>query len=352
MKSLRLTTIVFLLATVAAAYAADPKTTDKADKKNSSDASSLPDPVAEVEGRKINKADLEKDFKAALESSGKPASDLTDQQKQQGYRAVLDDMIIERLLTKRSADLKVTDAEVEKNLEQYKVMFPTADKLNEALKSHGLTLDKMKDDIRNSLRQQQWIEAQVAGKIGVTDADAQTFYNGNTDKFQMPDSVRASHILFAVPQDAKPDVATDKEKLAKSTKARIDKGEDFAKLAKDLSDDPGSKANGGDLDFFTHDRMVPEFADAAFKLKVGEVSDPVKSQFGYHIIKVTDKKAARTVPFAEAKDKILAYLKETKKRQAVNELITSMRAKADVKVYLSPLPQPSEPSAPSMPPAP
>ena len=349
MKSLRLTSLAFLLTAIAVAHAADPgddsgKSKKKPTPDKSAPADSMPDPVAVVEGTPIKKAELEKEFANALQSAGKPASDLTDQQKQQGYHAILDDMIVDRLLRKRSADEKVADAYVDKTIAQNKAQFPSEDKMNEEMKKNGETLDKVKDNIRTSLKEQQWIEAQIAGKTAVTDEDAKAFYDKNSDKFQMPDSVRASHILFAVPQDAKPDVVAAKEKLAKDTEARIKKGEDFAKLATELSDDPGSKTTGGDLNFFTKDRMVPEFADAAFKMKVGDVSDPVKTQYGFHIIKVTDKKDARTVPFDEAKEKILSYLKDTKKREAVTALLASVRDKADVKVNLAPLPKPTMPT--------
>ena len=245
-------------------------------------------------------------------------------------------MIVDRLLRKLSADVKVSDEDVDKTVEQIKAQFPSEDKMNEELKKNNQTLDKVKENIRTSLKEQQWIESQLGDKIAVTDADAKDFYDKNADKFQVPNEVRASHILFAVPQDAKPDAVAEKEKLAKKTEDRIKKGEDFAKLATELSDDPGSKATGGDLNFFTHDRMVPEFADAAFKMKVGDVSDPVKTQYGFHIIKVTDKKDARTVPFDEAKDKIESYLKESKKREAVTSLLKSVREKADVTVNLAP----------------
>jgi len=348
MKSLRLTLAAFLLAGIATAHAADSKKDSaKSDKKASADKSAtpgksdaMPDPVAVVEGKPISKAELQKEFNSALAAAGKPASDLTAAQKQQGYHEVLNHMIIERLLLKRAADVKVTDEDVDKSIAQFKAQIPE-DKFNEELKKSGLTLEKVKENVRTSLKNEKWIESQIADKVAVTDADAQAFYDKNADKFKQPESVRASHILFAIPQDAKPEVATEKEKLAKATEERIKKGEDFAKLATELSDDPGSKANGGDLSFFARGEMVPEFSDTAFKLKVGDVSDPVKSQFGYHIIKVTGKKEARTVPFDETKDKLVAYLKEQKSRQAVTQLISSLREKADVKVNLAPLPAPS-----------
>jgi peptidyl-prolyl cis-trans isomerase C len=339
MKSLRLLTTVLFVTAIANTWAADSQKAAKATPAPSAtpDQSGLPETVAIVEGKKISRAELEKEFANALNAVGKTADSLTPEEKQEGYRAVLDDVIIDHLLRTRSAGVKISDEELNKNLAQLKTQFASQDELNAALKKTGQTLDKVKENIRVSLQQQKWIESQIADKINVTEADAKAFYDANPDKFKEPETVRASHILIMVPEDAKPDVAAEKEKLAKATKERITKGEDFAKVAAEVSEDPGSKAKGGDLDYFAKGSMVPEFEDAAFKLKIGEVSDPVKSKFGWHIIKVTDKKDAHTISFDEVKDKLIEYLKEAKKKAAVNELITDLRTKADAKVLLPPL---------------
>jgi peptidyl-prolyl cis-trans isomerase C len=191
------------------------------------------------------------------------------------------------------------------------------------------------------MRQQQWIEARIAGQTDVSDADVKAFYDQHPESFKQPEMVRASHILIMVPQDAKPEVVAEKKKLIDAAAARVAKGEDFNKVASEVSEDPSAKQNGGDLNFFAKGQMVPEFSDAAFKLEKGKVSDPVKTQYGFHIIKVTDKKDAKTVTFDEAKEKITGYLKEQKKRTAVNDLIASVREKADVKVNLPPLEKPA-----------
>jgi peptidyl-prolyl cis-trans isomerase C len=340
MKSLRLLTVAFFAIAISNARAADSQKADaKATPSAAPDKSGLPDPVALVEGKKITRAELEKEFANALNAVGKTADTLSPQETQEAYRAVLEDMIIDRLLRTRSAGVKISDEELNKSLQQLKSQFSSDADLNAALKKTGQTLDKVKENIRVSLQQQKWIESQVADKIIVTEADAKAFYDANPDKFKEPETIRASHILIMVPEDATPEVAADKEKLAKATKDRITKGEDFAKVASEVSEDPGSKAKGGDLDYFPKGSMVPEFEDAAFKLKVGEVSDPVKSKYGWHIIKVTDKKEAHTITFDEVKDRLIEFLKDGKKKAAVNELITSVREKSDAKVFLPPLPK-------------
>jgi parvulin-like peptidyl-prolyl isomerase len=145
--------------------------------------------------------------------------------------------------------------------------------------------------------------------------------------------VRASHILVTVAADAKPENVTEKEKAAQAILERVKKGEDFATLASELSEDPSAKQNKGDLDFFSRDQMVQEFSDAAFSMKKDDVSAaPVRSQFGYHIIKVTDRRESETIPLDKAKPQVLAFLQRQKKQKAVENFVKEMRASADVKV--------------------
>jgi len=295
----------------------------------------LPDPVAVVDGTEIKKSELTEAFNAVLAQAGKKPEEINNSQRLDGYTAILNDMIIDKIMAKASTKEEVSDAEVNSTFEKsVKSQFESETKMNEELKKAGQSVDKIKTNIRTSLQEQKWIDAQIAGKDAVTDADAQDFYNKHPEYFKMPDTVRASHILISLPEDAKPEEVAAKEKKAKEIAEKAKKGDDFAKLAKENSEDPGSKENGGDLDFFPRDRMVPEFADAAFKMNKGDISDPVKTQFGFHIIKVTDKKESHVVPFAEVKEKIIAFLKNSKQKQATEELVKSLRAKATIKINL------------------
>jgi parvulin-like peptidyl-prolyl isomerase len=167
----------------------------------------------------------------------------------------------------------------------------------------------------------------------------------------MPEQVRASHILVKVPEDAKPETVVEKEKAAQAIAARVKKGEDFAALAKELSEDPSAKQNSGDLNFFAKEQMVPEFADAAFGMKKDEISEPVRSQFGYHVIKVTDRKEPETVTLEKAKPQLTSYLEQQKKQGEVQKVIQDLRAKADVKINLPEAPAPTGAAGPADAPA-
>jgi peptidyl-prolyl cis-trans isomerase C len=197
------------------------------------------------------------------------------------------------------------------------------------------------------LQQQRWLEGQLAGKTDVSDEEAKKFYEENKAEFEQPETVKASHILFRVSKEDSEEVVNQKLKAAQGAEARAKKGEDFAALAKELSEEPGAKESGGDLGFFPKDRMVPEFAEVAFSEKVGEVSDPVRTQFGWHVIKVTDKKPAGTPPYDEVKAQLLTYLKAKKQEEVAQQVLKSLRDSAKIENTLPPPAAAPSPSGPA-----
>ncbi|MHA3771597.1 peptidylprolyl isomerase [Verrucomicrobiota bacterium sgz303538] len=312
----------------------------------------LPATVAVVEGTEIKKEELERAFNAVLSQQGIPAAQVPAEQRAQGYRMILDDLILEKLVSKRSAETKVTDEEVGAMYDRIKSNFGSEDELKAQIQKNGQTVDQVKADIRTSLQQQHWLDEQTKDKVEVSDADAEKFYKENPDQFKKPEQVRASHILVRVEQDAKPEVVVEKEKKAQAIAARVKKGEDFNKVAAEVSEDPSAKENSGDLNFFSKDQMVPEFSNAAFGMKKDEISEPVRSQFGYHIIKVTDRKPAETVTLDQAKPQLVAFLKQQKKQQEVSKVVREIREKADVKINLPQPPAPATPAPDAAPEAP
>jgi|GEM_PF-346850 len=301
----------------------------------SSSVIALKDPVAIVDGVKISKADLEKAFKEAVASSNMNPATLTADQKIQGYHQILDALIMEKLVDKKSTETEIPDADVNTEIEKIKKQFPTTDAFNAELKKSDQTIEKFTANLKKSMRQTKWMKSQIQGKDVVTDADAQKFYNENITQFANPDMVKASHILFLVPQGAPDSVVTAKEQAAKAAITRAKKGEDFSKLAVELSEEPGAKERGGDLGFFSKNQMVPEFATAAFNQKVGSVSDtPVKTKFGFHVIKVSEKKPAGTASFNEVKANIIAYLQNQKRRAAFKAEMQQLRQAAKIENFL------------------
>ncbi len=307
----------------------------------------LPDTFAVVEGAPIKKDEVENRFAMMLSSQGIPAEAVPEAQKVIVYHKILDQLIVEKLIDKRAAGEKVTDEEVATTFDRFKKNFGSEEEMAKQVAEHGQTLDQIKTDIKASLREQHWVDSQIKDKVDVSDAEAADYYKSNPDKFTHGEQVRASHILVSVPQDAKPEVVAEKQKQAQEIADRVKKGEDFGKLAEQLSEDPSAKENKGDLNFFDKEQMVPEFSTAAFAMKKDEISNPVRSQFGFHVIKVTDRKAAETTPLDQAKPQLLAMLKRQKQQSEFKKLVDGIREKADVKVNLPSEEAPSEKPAPA-----
>jgi peptidyl-prolyl cis-trans isomerase C len=166
------------------------------------------------------------------------------------------------------------------------------------------------------------------GKAALTDEAMHKVYDDAVKQMPTEEEVHARHILIraAAGDDKASKAAEDK---IKAVIVRLKKGEDFAKVAAEVTEDPSGKANGGDLGFFTKEQMVPEFADVAFSLDKGKISDPVKTQFGWHVIKVDDKRQKAPPSFGEVKPQLEAFV--TRKAQA--ELVTKLRESAKVEKF-------------------
>lgn len=313
---------------------------DKADKPAGAD---LPDPVAIVGGEKITRAELQQEANQLLAANGASLDMVPPDQLMGIYSQVLDRLITTKLVARASANTPVDEAEIDKEIAGFKKQFPSEDAFRAALAKQNIKESTLREQAKSDVRAQKWVMSQFAGKDEATDADVAKFYEENKAKLEEPETVQASHILIRIPENASDDVVAAKKKEAQAALARVtDKGEDFAAVAKEVSEDPGSKDNGGDLGPFTKDRMVKEFADAAFATKKGETTkEPVRTQFGWHIIKVTDHKQAGTPSLEEVKDKLRGYLQNMKRDAIMSDVLKKLHAEAKVD---SKLPAPSSPA--------
>ncbi|MGC2044259.1 MAG: peptidylprolyl isomerase [Pseudolabrys sp.] len=183
---------------------------------------------------------------------------------------------------------------------------------------------------------------QSVGKEAVTDAAMHQVYDEAVKQIAEEKEVHARHILFRAPAgDDK--AAKEAEDKVKAVIVRLKKGEDFAKVATEVTEDPSGKANGGDLGYFTKEQMVPEFSDAAFKLETGQISEPVKTQFGWHVIKVEDKRTKQAPKFEDVKAQIENFVV----RKAQAELVTKLRADAKIERMDKPAKTEEKPAAPA-----
>jgi peptidyl-prolyl cis-trans isomerase C len=179
----------------------------------------------------------------------------------------------------------------------------------------------------------EYLKKEVTNKVEVSEEDIKAYYESHKDEFKTPEMVKSRHILIKTDPSASDNDKKKAKEKAEEILKKIKAGEDFAKLASDVSDDAGSKPKGGELGFFPKGRMVKSFEDAAFSLKPGEVSGIVETQFGYHIIKVDEKKEPGTEPFDTAKEKIKQKLLQERTKTKVTEFIEKAMKEANIEVY-------------------
>lgn len=207
-----------------------------------------------------------------------------------------------------------------------KVLYAAA--LKEGLEKDANVQNQMLETKRDILIK-SYLAKEIEGKVKVTDEDVKKYYTDNKAKFKDPEKIEVSHILL------------DNEAAAKNALAKLKRGRDFATLAKEKSKCP-SKEKGGDLGLVTRGQTVPEFDQAAFALQPGQLSGVVKTQFGYHIIKVTEKVPEKQLSYDEVKDQLKQMLISEKQKQRFEVLLKDLRDKNNVVVYKNVLMPPSK----------
>jgi len=246
---------------------------------------------------------------------------------QQIRQEVLQQLIIENLLDQKvkDANIVVTAAEAEEVLKkQLADNSVSMEDFKKTLEERKADYNQLLDEIKKEQSYRKFIDAQLEGKITVTEEQAKKFYDENPKAFDVPEQVRASHILVMCDSNEPNDVKQKAKAKIEDLLRQVKEGADFAALAKANSDDKGSAVQGGDLDYFTKGQMVDPFETAAFKLETGKVSDVVETKYGYHIIKVTDHKQAETKSFDDTKKDIIELLTNRQKSDFVNSYVETL----------------------------
>jgi peptidyl-prolyl cis-trans isomerase C len=301
------------------------------------DPEKLPAVVARVNGQEIKKEEL---VNRAQEMRVQLA-------RAQGVRVplsaaffheVLDGIVAHRLLLEeaKSLNISITDAEVDQMMAGFKSQFPSQEVFQKQLEANKMTeaqlRQKMRDDADSKVN--KLIQTSIAASVQVTEADARSFYTQNQQRMKTPPQVHARHILIA----ANPQVPADRQKArqkAEGLLTQLKNGGDFAQLAAQNSDDPGSKTQGGDLSWFGPGQMVPAFDKAAFALKKpNDLSPVVETRFGYHIIQLVARREAEAVPFDKAKNRIGAMLRDEKIKEALRAHVQELKTKGKVETYI------------------
>ncbi|MFC1501456.1 peptidylprolyl isomerase [Elusimicrobiota bacterium] len=317
--------------------------------------------VAIVDGKAIMASEFEEIMEPVMEQFRMvtPKEDQTPEKIKELRMRILDQMIDDKL-TKQEAKkkkIRVAKREVEQAMEQIKRRFPSEEAFKEELKKGNVSLAEFEKRTEEQLMVMKLVEQEIKAKTPHPKEDEIKDYFDKIEKkmagknlglnkteeeelgslaklFKRASSekVRARHILIAVDKDASMQKKSAALKKIKDVKNQLDKGAEFEVLAEKYSDDPSGKRSGGDLGFFARADMVPEFSKAAFVVGVGKVSNPVQTEFGYHLIKVEEKRAARKLKFDDVKNDIKEFLFQKKAQEQYDKWMKKLKSKATIKI--------------------
>ncbi len=299
----------------------------------------FPAVVARVNGKAILGRDLEQRIQSQLAPIGNPKWDnLREEYRQELVTQSLGSLVATELLYRKAvaSGIKATEAEVQAEFAKIAKTFASDAELNANLARRGMDRAALSKDLERSLVVEKYIREFVAKKIVVTPADAGQYYSQHTDEFKHDDIVRSSHIFIQLPEGATPEQDRLARQRADALLARLKKGEDFAKLAKENSMD-GSASQGGDIGYVPKGQLTPEYETVAFTMPIGTLSDVIKTPFGYHILKVTDRKKAGISTLEEVRDDLINYLKQQRTDAELDKVVTELRTQAKITVSI-PLP--------------
>jgi peptidyl-prolyl cis-trans isomerase C len=319
--------------------------------------------LATVNGDVILLSEFEKNSTPILEQFKRaaPQAEQTPERVKEIKKRVLDQMVDDKILAQESKKkgIKVSQLEVDEGVKKVRTRFTTEEEFNKELQKESMTYDAFRKHIQDQIGTIKLIDQEVKAKTTVpTDAEVKSLFDTlsailadkpipgshtatEVDELKslaravnqrFGERVRARHILIRAGQNAsKEDKAKALEKI-KDVQKQLKGGADFTELAKKYSEDPGSKERGGDLGYFSRGDMVDAFEKVAFTLNVGQVSDIINTDFGYHIVRVEEKKAASKFSMEDVKDDLKEYLFQQRAAKKFETYIKDLRSKAEVKI--------------------
>jgi len=295
---------------------------------------SLPEVVARVNGQDIKRDVIYRELNKAIQNYKAKGMSLNADQLKTAAKKLADDEIGRTLLLQRGKKIgiSVTPEMVENKLSAVKASFKSDSVFEHKLKNRGMTLNQYREELRADLVMDQVIKKEVESKIQIGEPELKKYYEKNSSQYRTQDKARASVILIKSPPGSSPERERKVRKKMASILTQIKAGTEFNGLAKKFSQD-SLASKGGDLGFFEEKKMFSAFSERAFSMQVGEVSEVFKTQHGFHILKVTDKKPGFSKPFEDEKENIRQTLTERKSAQATRTYVETLKKQADLKTY-------------------
>jgi parvulin-like peptidyl-prolyl isomerase len=249
-------------------------------------------------------------------------------------REVLDRLIDDELILQQAADLKlsISSEQVDASIEEIKKQNNIDDdQLREALKGQGMSMAHYRADIKRQLLRFRVLNIAVGSRVNISDEEIKAYYERHM-KGSANTQVRASHIFIAIPDGADMATAADKQAQAQKILERARAGEDFAKLAREVSDDAATRAEGGDLGFFGKDMLPKPIEELVFSMQPGEIRGPVRADRGFHVIKMVDRKVKAPKPLDDVKDDIRMQLRQKDMERQTKNYLQELRKKTLVDI--------------------
>ena len=244
-------------------------------------------------------------------------------------QSALTDLIANTALGARADEERIPRADVKHELDLLRSQFTNVKIWSSALQGSRLNEPLVSQILWANLRSRQWMSKRIGHDVDVTEDECRRFYESHPQDFFLPERLRVSHLFLAAPPETAPEIVETKRTAIEALSVRLVAGEDFAKLVAERSEDEATKLRGGDLDYFSANRMPPDFVETAHKLRLGEISKPIRTRLGFHILKLIDVQAARQKTFDEARTDIAIELANQERAAAVPRLIVDLSSQAD-----------------------
>jgi peptidyl-prolyl cis-trans isomerase C len=296
-----------------------------------------PDKVAIVNGVAITIVEFERalaNLNRQMAASGKSFQ----QARLHEVRSrVLESLINNEILYQaaKNQGVRIDEKTIDDQINQWKLKFSNEAEFKEELAKSKTSEKELKLQLRKRYAIKKFVDEEFLNKIEVPEEESKAFYDSNPASFKKPEQVRAQHILILAESNAEKSKKELARKKIMDLKNKIEKGEDFEKLAKAYSQDPGSSVRGGDLGYFSRGKMVKPFEEAAFQIPPGKVSDVIETEYGYHLIKVIDVTPETVITYEQIKGRLQQFLKEQKAQKQIQTYIEKLKSDAKVERYLN-----------------
>ena len=305
----------------------------------------IPKLLARVNGVEIKSKYIKFRLSQIIKRVNRP---LTVKEKTSIVKDLIEKEVVRELINQqgKKENLTVDKKLIEKEVQSLRSSYSSEKEFNDALKARNINLEDIKKSMQIDLNARQLLNTQIKGKINISNKDVRNYYDENKSKFQRPEAYHARHILAAYfPPEALrnqtvKELQKNKEFFARMAEEKIDKiigelkkGADFKELAKNQSDDESTKKTGGDLDYIYRGIFDASFDEAAEKLKPGEISEKIKTRFGFHVIQLIEKKPPELASFNEMKPGIQKHLFLEEAKKQVASYVEKLKQTADIETF-------------------